>query len=317
MLSSRVPRELAGRSLLEYLTQRFRYHDAAAWRAHIEAGRVTVDGRGARATQLVGRGSLVSFEPPTAEPEIPRELHLVHEEESFLVVEKPAGLVCHADGAFQQNTFLRELERQLSAREQRHVQLRLAHRLDRETSGLLVVARSAEAARRFERQFTLGSVEKRYLALVRGLPASERFEVALPIGFAARSAIAIRRSAESDAREARDAHTAFEVLERRSDRSLVRCTPTTGRTHQIRVHLEAVGHPVLGDKLYGVPDERYLAWVHAVKAGAPFDAVATFGAEHQLLHAAEIAFAHPLTGEPLHFAARWPERFAPFGMHGI
>ncbi|MBK9386869.1 MAG: RluA family pseudouridine synthase [Planctomycetes bacterium] len=312
MLSSRVPPAFAGRSLLEYLAQRFRYHDEAAWRAFIETRRVTVDGRAARPSQLLARGTLVSFEPPAAEPEIPRELPVVHEEASFLVVEKPAGLVCHADGAFQQNTFLRELERQLSAREQHEVELRLAHRLDRETSGLLVVARSAEAARSFERQFTGGLVEKRYLAIVRGAPAQERFEVDLPIGFSARSEIAIRREASSDARDARDSRTTFEVLERHDDRSLVLCTPHTGRTHQIRVHLEAAGHPVVGDKLYGVPDERYLAWVHAVKAGAPFEVVASFGAEHQLLHAAEIAFAHPLSGEALRFAARWPERFAPF-----
>ncbi|MBL8898149.1 MAG: RluA family pseudouridine synthase [Planctomycetes bacterium] len=312
MLSSRVPPAFAGRSLLEYLAQRFRYHDEAAWRGFIETRRVTVDGRAARPSQLVARGALVSFEPPAAEPEIPRELPLVHEDASFLVVEKPAGLVCHADGAFQQNTFLRELERQLSAREQSYVLLRLAHRLDRETSGLLVVARDAETARSFERQFTGGLVEKRYLAVVRGAPTQDRFEVDLPIGFSTRSEIAIRRTASHEARDARDSRTSFEVLERRGDRSLVRCTPHTGRTHQIRVHLEAAGHPVVGDKLYGVPDERYLAWVHAVKAEAPFDAVTVFGAEHQLLHAAEIAFEHPRSGEALRFVARWPERFAPF-----
>jgi len=303
-LASRIPHDVAAASLLDYLVRRFPYLDRDGWTAEVEAGRLSLDGRPARLGTVVHAGQRLVWSKPHREPEVARDVQILHADQHLVVVDKPAHLPSHADGPFVRNTLIHIVRERLGAPD-----LRLVHRLDRETSGVCVLAHT-EAARAFvAEQFARSTAAKTYVAVVRGAPTEPVFEVDRAIGRAAASAIALRRSAAADARDPKPARTAFEVLRVVGERASIRCTPRTGRTHQIRVHLEAIGHPVLGDKLYGRPDADYLAFVQRVKAGgSPADVPA--GEPHRhLLHAERLAIVHPATGESVAWQAPTPAEF--------
>ncbi len=302
-LRSRIPRQAHGLPLLDYLLQRFRYLDRAAWLAELRAGRLSLDGVTAKAEQRLRSGSELVFHKITREPEVSRDLRVVHTSPGFVIVEKPAHLPMHSDGPFVRNTLVHML------RSGSLPEAEIVHRLDRETSGLCVVARTTLARERLERQFVAGSVSKAYLALVRGEVASD-FEVEAAIGHCAHSSISLRRSAAPDARNPRPARTDFLVQQRYPGVTLLRCVPHSGRTHQIRVHLELAGHAVLGDKLYGRPDSNYLDFVTRVKNGGDAREVAAGEPNRQLLHAAELAFDDPDSGVRVHFSSALPDDFA-------
>jgi RluA family pseudouridine synthase len=309
MLSSRVPAGHQGAALLEYLATRFRYHSREEWEAHIREGRLRRNGSIAAPGEHLAAGDLIAFEPPAPESQPENEIAIVAEDPRFLVLAKPAGMVCHADGAFVQNTFLHALESALRARGEPG-DLRFAHRLDRETSGLLLVSRDVEASRAFERQFTQGSVDKAYLAVARGEIDAERFTIDAPLGRDPASAVSVRRAVlPPDAPDARPARTEFEVLERLPGATLLRAVPRTGRTHQIRAHLASIGHSIAGDRLYGRSDEEYLTWVRAVKGLSPLAELPPLDAPRQLLHASELAFDHPSSGERLRYSQAPPGDF--------
>jgi 23S rRNA pseudouridine1911/1915/1917 synthase len=312
VLKSRVPAAAAGTQLADWLAARFRYHDGDAWRAEIAAGRVQRNGLPARATDQLAAGDVVAYRPAHAEPRADLRIEVLHDEPGFAVVFKPAHLVAHADGAFVQNTFFRVLERHYAARGERP-RLALAHRLDRETSGILVVAKDAACSRELQQQFTAGTVEKGYLAVVHGTVAADAFVAAGAIGRDAASEIAIRRAVVTPGTPgARDARTEVHVVERFAAHTLVRCVPRTGRTHQIRVHLAHAGHPIVGDKLYGRTDAQYLDYVRHVKAGgdAAWEGVLATG--RQMLHAGMLALDHPVTGVRLRFEAAMPADMRAF-----
>ncbi len=301
-LRSRVPAHADGSTLIDYLLQRFRYHDRSAWLAEIAAGRLLVDGRVATAAGRLGSGSEITWLKMHKEPIVDDNIAIVHSDAAVVVAEKPAHLPMHADGPFVRNTFIHILRTLVGDPD-----LHLVHRLDRETSGLCVVARSP-ARRALQEQFAARTVHKAYLAVVRGRVEAD-FAVDQPIGRATASAIALRRAAGEHAHAPRPARTAFEVLGRGVTRTLLRCVPETGRTHQIRVHLESAGLPLLGDKLYGQSDEDYLAFVARVKAGGDARDVPAGEPDRQLLHASELAFDHPGTGERLSFSSAPPASF--------
>ncbi len=305
ILRSRVPPAAAGTMLVDWLAARFRYLDGDGWREQIAAGRLQRNGRPATATDRLHTGDLIAFRPEHKEPRADLRIDVLADEAAFAVVFKPAHLVAHADGAFVQNTFFRVLERRYKDRGE-PVQLALAHRLDRETSGLMVVSKDPATSRALQRQFTAGTVQKEYLAIVHGIVAADRLELEGAIGRDPHSEISIRRAVVmADQEDARAAHTTIEVLERLPTCTLVRATPHTGRTHQIRVHLTHAGHPLIGDKLYGRTDAEYLDYVRFVKAGGDPAWDGRLAAGRQLLHAAAIAFEHPHQGHRLlHYAGR-------------
>jgi RluA family pseudouridine synthase len=303
-LRSRVPSEGAGRTLLDYLLQRFRYQDRAAWLRDIAEGRLTIDGRVLAAEERLRAGARLTYRRAHIEPPIDDRIGVLHDDDDVLVVRKPAHLPMHADGPFIRHTLIHLLQTRLAA-----PGLQLVHRLDRETSGLCVLARTAAARDHLRRQFLAGSVHKTYLAVVRGRAEAD-FAVERAIGRAAHSSISLRRAASADALDPKPARTTFEVVRRGAEHSLLQCTPDTGRTHQIRVHLEAVGLPVLGDKLYGRPDADYLAFVTRVKAGGAATDTVDGSPGRQLLHAATLAFEHPTTGVRVEFRDAMPPDFA-------
>jgi 23S rRNA pseudouridine1911/1915/1917 synthase len=211
------------------------------------------------------------------------ELTIGYEDDDLLVVDKPAGLVVHPAPGHASGTLVHGLLAHAVAGGDEPERPGIVHRLDRDTSGLLVVARSPEAHRRLQALVRRHEIEREYLALVRGRPRSRRGRIEAPIG---RSRADPTRHSLDTARP-RDAVTEFEVVELLSDHALLRVRLETGRTHQIRVHLAAIDLPVSGDPVYGVPGD--------------------LGLERQFLHAARLAFPHPLTGQRVEAISPLPE----------
>lgn len=209
-------------------------------------------------------------------PEVP----IVHLDESLAVVDKPAGLVVHPAPGHRGPTLVAVLGELLGGGEAERPGI--VHRLDAGTSGLLVVARDADAHRLLSAAIAARRVEREYLALVTGRPRSRSGTIDAPLG---RDHRAPERRAVGG-RRAREARTHFEVLEPLAADALVRVRLETGRTHQIRAHFAAIGHPLAGDPTYG--------------------AAARHGLTRQFLHSARLAFEHPLTGERLEFDSALP-----------
>ncbi|MBK8975009.1 MAG: RluA family pseudouridine synthase [Planctomycetes bacterium] len=307
-LRTKVPADQAGRTLLEFLVGRFRYHDEAGWRARIADGRITVNGLRTIPTHRLARAAVVAYVRPAAEPDAPTDVRILHDDDGIVAIDKPAGLPFHADGAFLTRTVVGVLAGVLG------VKLRPVQRLDRETSGVCVLARDATTARALNEQIAAHGFDKVYEAIVRGVIAADRLELDGAIGRDPHSEISIRRAVlPSDAIGAEPAHTDVEVLARCADRTLVRCRPRTGRTHQIRVHLAHAGHPVLGDKLYGRTDAEFLAFVAHVKAGGDAAFGNRCGAPRHMLHARWLSFTDPRTGRRLRFEAEPPADFLAAG----
>ena len=276
----------------------------------IGRGTVRVDGVAARPSHVLRAGSVVRFtvpEPPRAGPaaeEIP--LAFLHVDPWIAVVDKPAGMVVHPAKGNWKGTLAGALKWHLEGRGTDAAaglstaggptRPGIVHRLDRDTSGVIVVARTEEAHHALARQFERRSVAKTYLAITQGAPQLDRDEIALPIGIHPyqREKMAVRR----DHSTSRDAVTRYEVLERFRAAALVQVAPQTGRTHQIRVHLAAIGCPVLCDGLYGgrtVIEPGFLG----LPPGPPL-------LSRQALHAARLALDHPASGERMEFAAPLP-----------
>jgi 23S rRNA pseudouridine1911/1915/1917 synthase len=246
---------------------------------------VTVDGTTPPKRRKLAGGEAIELEPEAAPAPLAREdvpLRIAFEDEHLLVVDKPAGVVVHPGAGRRGGTLVHGLVGQTAGGEDPD-RPGIVHRLDRDTSGLLVVARSDEAHRRLQGLLRRRAIEREYLALVRGRPRSRRGRIEAPMGRDRREPT--RMSLDTDT--PRDAVTHFEVVELLPRHTLLRVRLETGRTHQIRVHLEAVGLPVSGDPVYGVPGDLGLA--------------------RQFLHAARLAFPHPFTGDRVEVESPLPE----------
>ena len=254
----------------------------------IASGAVLVDGeRRVKSHRLEGGEEVVAELPGPADPLAAEEmdLHVAFSDEHLLVVDKPAGVVVHPGTGHRSGTLVHGLlaHEPAGGDEDRPG---IVHRLDRDTSGLLVVARSEDAHARLQALIRRREVERRYLALVKGAPRSRTGRIEAAIG-----RDRLDKSRHSlDTPTPRDAVTRFEVLELLGPRALLDVRLETGRTHQIRVHLEAIDLLVCGDPVYGSAGD--------------------LGLERQFLHAAGLAFAHPFTGERVEVESPLPPDLA-------
>ena len=227
----------------------------------------------AKAWRLQG-GEDVEFAPPT-EPQPPQReelgLNVAYEDDELVVIDKPAGLVVHPAPGHETGTLVHGLVG--VARGGDEERRGIVHRIDRDTSGLLVVAKTELAYARLQSLVRKHALEREYTTLVRGRPRSLRGRIEAPIG--RDRSDPLRRSLDTDS--PRDAITHFEVVELLAEHALLRVRLETGRTHQVRVHLSAIELPVAGDPLYGVKGD--------------------LGLTRQFLHASRLAFPHPVTGE--------------------
>jgi 23S rRNA pseudouridine1911/1915/1917 synthase len=268
--------------------------------ALIDEGYVRLDGAPARPSARLRAGQVVRVHVPAPFPAEPQPedipIAVVHEDAHLLVVNKPAGLVVHPGAGTSRGTLVNALLRHVRDLSGVGGVLRpgIVHRLDRGTSGLLVVAKDDETHRSLVRQFAGRTVEKEYVALVLGAPARAAGEVNAPIG---RDPVH-RQKMSVRAPRGREARTSWRVEERFDGATLLRVRLHTGRTHQIRVHLASLGHPVAGDPVYGgrrTPSSRRAAAREALQS-----------LERPALHAARLSFVHPATGEGLTFEAALP-----------
>ncbi|RLS80017.1 MAG: RluA family pseudouridine synthase [Planctomycetota bacterium] len=273
----------------------------------IDQGAVRVDGVTARSSLKLRSGALVRFTvpaPPRTGPEAEEiPLRFLHLDEWIAAVDKPAGMVVHPAKGNWKGTLAGALKWHLQAGDAGlstsggPTRPGIVHRLDRDTSGVIVVARTEEAHHALARQFERRTVEKTYLAITQGAPQLDRDEINLPIGIHPyqREKMAVRR----DHATSREALTRFEVLERFAGAALVRVTPRTGRTHQIRVHLAAIGFPVLCDGLYSGRTVIEPAFI-----GRPPGPALLM---RQALHAAALSLDHPVTRQRMEFTAPLPD----------
>jgi 23S rRNA pseudouridine1911/1915/1917 synthase len=240
-------------------------------------------------------GCLPPPRPTGLQPE-PVPLHILYEDAHIVVLNKQPGLVVHPAPGHYSGTLVNGLLHHCPdlGRIGEDIRPGIVHRLDKDTSRTLVVAKHAAALDHLARQFKARSVSKEYLALVHGVVAAESGTLQMPIGRhpVDRKRMSIR------SRRAREAETAWKVARRLKQSTLLEVRLKTGRTHQIRVHLAAMGHPVVGDPLYGSRRELSRTLVREGERSA---------VRRQMLHAWRLGFVHPFTGEPMQFESPLPE----------
>jgi 23S rRNA pseudouridine1911/1915/1917 synthase len=255
-------------------------------------GECWVDGRPAKPSLTVVPGQTVTFiRPAPVEPDAPRELPILQSDDSFYALDKPAGIAMHPTAKFHYSTVTAVLREKFPGEA-----LQITHRLDLETSGVLLIARTRDAAVAMKRAFAKRRVQKKYLAVVRGILEGEGV-IDQPLGLAG-GLVRVKMAVRADGLASR---TRWKAMHSRESHTLVECWPETGRQHQIRAHLDWLGHPIVGDKLY--PDEQIFAdyqdhgW-EQVSERLPL--------QRHALHAAWIRFPHPVSGDPVEIESPLP-----------
>ena len=276
--------------------------------ALLEQGHVTVNGQPARKSRRTESGDVVelALPAPEASPLAAEALPLaiVYQDEDLVVLDKPAGMVVHPAPGHRSGTLVNALLHHIVDLSGIGGVLRpgIVHRLDRDTSGLMIVAKNDQAHRALADALKRREVRRIYFAAAWGHLAEDAVVVDAPI---ARSPAHRQRMAVVAG--GRRALTRFRRVERWVAADLVRCQLETGRTHQIRVHLAYIGHPVVGDALYGAEGARRMSGSSTAPWARQFEAMVP----RQFLHAAELAFAHPRTGVPMRFRSPFPPELAP------
>jgi RluA family pseudouridine synthase len=298
IFSSAVPSTFRnGIALVDYLAGRFTYHCRDEWCARITEGKVVCNGRVANADDTVAAGDTVSYDPGAfEEPAADLSYRVIFEDEWLLGIDKPGNLLVHRAGKSFRNNLIYQL---------RHVHVppypasHAVHRLDRETSGVVCVAKNAAIKAALGREFAAGRVTKVYCAVVRGTPGVR--EMDFPIGKAAGSAMSYKHGVVKGGKTARTKIVACQAVSK--EYSLVTLQPLTGRTHQIRVHLAAIGTPLVGDRLYGLSEEAYLS--RRNDSSKPQQLPQVF--HRHALHCSSLSFVHPVTSKECRIEAELPE----------
>ena len=287
-----APRDAAGVRLDRFLAAAPEVGTRSQAKQLIDAGRVRVDGERRKTAYTLRGGERVEVElpPPEALAVLPEAIPLVvlHEDDAVIAIDKPAGMVVHPAPGARRGTLVHALAHRFGLDPVGPPERSgIVHRLDRDTSGVLLVARTHAALEALARQFRERTIEKRYVAVVRGTLARDGGTIDRPIGRHPRE----RKRMSVRSRRGRPSVTRWSVVERLPRATVVRLAPETGRTHQLRVHLAAIGHPIVGDPVYG-----------ARRSGRGSDPQFP----RQALHAEQITFTHPSTGARLTIRAPVP-----------
>jgi 23S rRNA pseudouridine955/2504/2580 synthase/23S rRNA pseudouridine1911/1915/1917 synthase len=297
----------AGEQLLDFISRRFTYRSREEWLEELAVDRFLLNNSEARAESILTQGDhLVYLMPALVEPPVDRNYTVLYEDEELLVIDKPAPLPCHPGGRFFAHTLWALLKEGHGLAEPR-----LVNRLDRETSGLVLVAKNKAAARHCQEQFAQRRVEKVYLVLVEGNFPDTTLAVEAAGWLGSDPESAVRKKmrfypAQKDAPPgAAEASTSFRRLSSANDSSLslLEARPHTGRCHQIRASLLHLSFPVVGDKLYGVDEQLFLRFKEGRLSAAD---LVRLRLPRQALHAAGLRLKHPASGRELEFSAPLP-----------
>lgn len=276
--------EAAGRTVLDYLAATRTHSTAAEWAERLGRGEIEIEGARAHGAAILRPGhTVVWHRPPWDEPDVPSQFEVVYEDEALVAVDKPSGLPTMPAGGFLQHTLLNLLR-------ERYPEASPMHRLGRYTSGMVLFSRTREAGSALAKAWRDHAVKKTYRALASGVTHTDMFVIDAAIGPVPHPLLGEVDAASEEGKPSRSVAT---VLERGPDRTLFSVDITTGRSHQIRIHLAYAGHPLVGDPLY---DTGGTIKPHP---GLPGDG-------GYFLHAERLAFAHPLTGAPIALTAPPP-----------
>jgi len=284
----RVPREWEKWRLDRVVHATFSRMSRTRAQGVVRIGAYAPDGRKLRSNDRVRFGDVVLlYRPPFEEPDVPLGCPVLFEDDALLAIDKPAGLPVHPTARYHHNTVVSVLAKQRPTEF-----LALCHRIDRETSGVLLLAKSPEAERFVKRALESHDVvQKRYLALTWGAPNPSRGRIALPLALDETNRFRVKmRVARDDEPTALTAATRYETLEKRAEYALVACDLETGRQHQIRAHLAAAGTPIVGDKLYGPDDELFGRGADGTLTD---DDLARLELPRHALHAHRMTLPHP------------------------
>jgi 23S rRNA pseudouridine1911/1915/1917 synthase len=295
VLSFPVAREFAGMRLDLFIQGRIPRLSRTRAKAIVKACAYRADGTRRRPAELVRFGETVLLvRTAFTEPDAPRDLPLLHSDELLWVIDKPAGLPVHPSASYHRNTVTFILREQYGMKSPR-----ITHRLDKETSGVLLCARDIDTERKLKNAFETRRVQKTYLAIVRGEMEADDGEIDMPMG-RPEEGLHLLMEVRPEG-EGMPARTEYRVLERRAGHSMVELRPLTGRQHQLRVHLSAIGYPIVGDKLYG--PEREEAFLEYLDTGMTPSLHERLGHTRHALHALRLEIAHPESDAPMVFEA--------------
>lgn len=345
-----VDPKLDGIRLDAFLKQYYRRRSREQIKRAIESGSISVIreqsphlsvGRLKPSSPLVPGDSVLITSKRKPEPEVNFDYRILHQDDSLFVIDKPGNLPVHPAGRFFFNTLLTHLRTEGFTRPlDADREFFLAHRIDRETSGVLVLTRTAESCAAITEQFSSRTTEKRYLAIVHGEFPHERIDIDAPMSRVPGSRIALSMHVQALEEGGLPALTRVHrlgVIQRPEGRfSLVECFPKTGRQHQIRVHLAHIGHPIVGDKIYSLPENQALRLFEpdqtpppdplddtTLSSSMPFSAPRYIPAEieaklilpRHALHAAGIRLKNPTNGRPMEFHSALPEDLRQFWLN--
>lgn len=307
----------SGWTVVDFLAHRFKYHTASGWERRVRDRWVGVNGAAVEPSHVVHKDDSIEYTIWHAEPEVDYAYDVLFEDESLLAVSKSGNIPVHACGVFITHTMIARLKEDFGPG------LNLAHRLDRETSGVVVLCKDVETNRAMAELFRLGKVSKSYLAVVYGSVAGDVFEVDAPIGkidqryqypdeYAygkANDLATYLPKRRVDFENGKPAKTTFEVRRRNDATTVLGAVPVTGRTNQIRVHLAHAGYPIVGDKIYALQGELR---DECLRKGLTDRVKAALVIDRHALHCESLRFQHPKTGREVLIEAPVPPDLAPF-----
>ncbi len=286
---------------IDFIVRRFPYRDRKSWLACIRSGEIKINNKWASSQTILKSKDVISYERPREqEPEIDDTYEILHQDESIVIVEKNGNIPISESGRYHQNTLINILKER-----EGYPELYAVHRLDKETSGIVLIAKKKEIATRLGKQFSRKVPEKIYYAVLLGEFVQKQILVdqALKKSSPEHSKVRIRQIVDSSGKHAKTVFTAELIA---NGLTLARIRTFSGRTHQIRCHAEYIGHPILGDKLYGQTDDFFINLLQG--GGAPI--FPPYGEiRRQLLHASSLSFVHPRTQDRVSFQSDYLREF--------
>ena len=301
----------AGIRLHDLLVKRYRFKSREQWCMTLSEKKVLVNGSPAEAATLLNRGDGIFYEAPEApEPEVDRNITIIHEDEQLIAVNKTGNLPCHPGGCYLENTLLHILKEHLGLSK-----LHLINRLDRETSGIVLVAKDTSSAKRLSDQFLFRTVRKFYSVIVEGdfpdeLNASGWLMADINSDIRKKRCFVNVEPDTPPPEKSEWAETRFNIIKHHEGLSLLNVELLTGRLHQILATVCSLGYPVVGDKMYGVDDSIFIRFISDQLTEVDR---AVLRLKRQALHARELYIKHPVSREPMLFKAPLPEDISRLG----